>query len=433
MSSSIDQYNRALQAVQKRLHGKKLNYLDVLAIMDEIVNDPKFHPVLTTYFAASGYVKKFSREEIYYLTKAMVKVGSQINFKGEVIADKHSIGGLAGSRTTLIIVPLLASLGIKMLATPSRAITTPSGTADDMEILANVKLSIDRVKELIKTVGACIVWGGYLQMAPADDKLIQVEKPLFGESMDKALVSIMAKKVASGATHVVVEIPIGKDMKLHGRKDGDRLGRDFVWLANKFGIKLKPVVIPTHQPAGAGVGPILETREALRVLQAKPNQDMRLRNRALLLADNLLALTMRQPEIKKRMNDLMAGKFKSLTQLLQHQLDSGLAWAKMQEIIKAQGGRPDIDSEDLKPRAAKLKIKADKAGVITRVMMKNISKISRILGAPKDVSAGVELNKSLGEEVKQADDLVVFYSSDKMKLKEAEATLKFLPIYKINN
>ncbi|NOY14953.1 MAG: hypothetical protein GXP43_01935 [bacterium] len=352
-----------------------------------------------------------------------------INFDG-VVADKHSIGGVAGTRVTLILVPLLASLGIKMLATPSRAITTPSGTADDMEILAKVSFSIEKVKKLIERVGACIVWGGSLNMAPADDKLIQVEKVLFDETLDKILVSIMAKKAASGATHVVIEIPIGPDMKIHNRKLAEKLGRDFVWLGKKFGLKVKPVILPTYQPAGA-VGPYLETQEALRVLQQKANRNVDLENRSLLLAYHVLDLVIKEKEVQQGLDAKMPGwQDMGKVLILEKALKEGWAWQKMSQIIKNQGGQP-IDSEKLTPTSRSYLIKAKTKGVVSRVYMKHINRLSRLLGAPDDKQAGMILYKKLGESVKKGDNLYKFWAFDKMKLNQAVNSLSILPIYKI--
>ena len=193
----------AIEALQKKLVGKKLSYKEIYAIMDEIANQ-RFGDILTTYFAASGFSKGFSDEEIFYLTKAMIETGDTLKFRG-IVADKHSIGGVPGTRTTLIVVPIVAAAGFTIPKSSSRAITTPGGTADDMEILAPVTFSKKEIYQIVKKTNACIVWGGSVDIAPADDELIKVEEPLLFESYDKFLVSIMAKKIAFGATHLVIE------------------------------------------------------------------------------------------------------------------------------------------------------------------------------------------------------------------------------------
>src|SRR6266480_4520130 len=187
----MDQKELAIETIRKKLVGKTLTYQEIYAVMDEIVHN-RMGDILTTYFAASGYAKGFTDEELYYLTKAMVQTGEQLHFPG-IVADKHSIGGVPGTRTTLIVIPIVAAAGFLIPKSSSRAITTPGGTADDMEVLAPVTFTKQQIYRIVEKVNACIVWGGSVDIAPADDELIKVEEPLMFESFDKILVSIMAK------------------------------------------------------------------------------------------------------------------------------------------------------------------------------------------------------------------------------------------------
>lgn len=217
----MTQETLALQAIRKKLIGKRLNYDEIFAVMDAISRE-KLSPILTTYFAASGYSKGFTNEEVYYLTKAMIETGDRLHFKG-IVADKHSIGGVPGTRTTLLVIPIVASAGFLIPKSSSRAITTPGGTGDDMEVLAPVTFTKQQIYKIVEKTNACIVWGGSVDIAPADDDLIKVEEPLMFESFDKILVSIMAKKVAFGSNHIVIDLPYGKHVKLPKKVDGEIL------------------------------------------------------------------------------------------------------------------------------------------------------------------------------------------------------------------
>ena len=191
--SSEEETLTAINAIRKKLIGKTLTYKEIYSVMDQIAKK-RLGDILTTYFAASGYSKGFTNQELYYLTKAMVETGERLHFKG-IVADKHSIGGVPGTRTTLIVVPIVAAAGFTIPKSSSRAITTPDGTADDMEVLAPVKLSKEKIFDVVKKTNGCIVWGGSFNIAPADDVIIKVEEVLLFESYDKILISIMAKKV----------------------------------------------------------------------------------------------------------------------------------------------------------------------------------------------------------------------------------------------
>jgi AMP phosphorylase len=219
----MDEKHIAINAVRKKLLGKKLTYDEIYAIMDEISKN-KFGDILTTYFAASGYSKGFSDTELYYLTKAMVETGEKLEFEG-IVADKHSIGGVPATRTTPIVVAIVAAAGFKIPKSSSRAITSPDGTADDMEVLAPVNLSKQKIYAAVKKTNACIVWGGSFHLAPADDVIINVEKPLSFESYDKIIVSIMAKKIAFGSNHIVIDLPYGSHVKVHNLEDAKALSK----------------------------------------------------------------------------------------------------------------------------------------------------------------------------------------------------------------
>lgn len=419
----------ALEAIRKKLLGKELNYKEIYSVMDQIAND-KLGDVLTTYFAASGYSKGFSDEEIYLLTKAMVETGETLHFKG-IVADKHSIGGTPGTRTTMILVPIIMAAGFTIPKSSSRAITTPGGTADAMEVLAKVTFSKDQIKEIVEKINGCIVWGGSFNIAPADDAIIKVEKPLLFESYDKILVSVMAKKIAFGSTHVVIDIPVGLTMKVKHLKDGQLLGEKFEKLAKRFNIKIKVFVHKVEEPAGRGVGPLLEAREVLRVLQQKKNRPFDLEERALDLAGGLLEICLADSSQEKK-EELKKYDWRP-RELACYLLKTGKAWEKMSEIIKAQKGNNALDSEDLKPGSHSLEIKAPHRGFVKAIDNKNLTVICRILGAPSEKKSGIYLNTKVGEVFQKDDPLFTMYSTSKENLKEAKDTLENIKIYTLSS
>jgi AMP phosphorylase len=425
--SDIKQSQLALEAIRKKLVGKTLNYREIYSVMDQISHD-KLGDVLTTYFAASGYSKGFTNEELYFLTKAMVETGEKLRFSG-IVADKHSIGGTPGTRTTLVLVPIVAAAGFIIPKSSSRAITTPGGTADDMEVIAKVEFSRHEIMDIVKKVGGCIVWGGSFNIAPADDLLIQVEKPLLFESYDKILVSILAKKIAFGSTHVVIDMPVGDKMKVKHRADAEELAKKFETIGRKFNMKIKCLIHPTHEPAGRGVGPTLEVREALRVLQRKPFRPVDLEERSLDLAGTLLDMCLE--DSVKTQQEYVKDNFKDGHGWAQELLYNGDAWRKMQEIIAAQKGNSRLDSEDLKPGKYSGIIKAERYGKIIQIDSKAITVICRILGAPTDKRAGIYFEKKIGERVAKGEPVVIMYSDSQNTLHEAKETLKHVEIFKV--
>lgn len=418
----------ALEAIRKKLLGKTLNYKEIYAVMDQISKD-KLGDILTTYFAASGYSKGFTNEELYFLTKAMVDTGEKLHFSG-IVADKHSIGGTPGTRTTMIVVPIIAAAGFKIPKSSSRAITTPGGTADTMEVLAKVDFPKNKIVQIVEKTNGCIVWGGSFNIAPADDIIIKVEEPLLFESYDKILISVMAKKIAFGATHVIIDIPYGKTMKVKRLKDAQILEDKFKIIASKFNIKIKVFVHRVDEPAGNGIGPTLEAREVLRVLLQKPNRAFDLEERSVDLAGELLELCIEDAPSKKEILRKYNWRPRDWACYL---LRTGAAWKKMQEIIKSQGGNYQIDSEQLKPGNYSYEVKAPHKGFVKEINNKNITIICRILGAPTDKKAGLFLDKKTGELFTKNENLYTMYSSSKTALAEAVATIKNLSIFYLSD
>ncbi|MDO8451763.1 MAG: thymidine phosphorylase [bacterium] len=415
-----DMSQLALSAIKKKLVGKSLTYNEIFAVMDEIANK-RLGPILTTYFAAAGFKEGFNDDELYYLASAMVNTGPRLHFKG-IVADKHSTGGVAGTRTTMIVVPIIAAAGYQIPKNSSRAITSPAGTADTMEVVAPVTFSPRQIERIVGKVGGCIVWGGHVGLAPADDVIIQVEQPLAFESYDKIIVSIMAKKVASGATHLVLDIPVGPTMKIQHFRDADVIAKKFSFLAKKFHIKVAIDSSEIRENAGRGIGPVLEARDVFQVLEQSSKRPLALEAKALRLSGKLLTLCFSDTPGKQDQNGEEVAK---------ELLTSGRALSKMREIIKAQGGKPDVGSSDLHPAKNSARIASGKIGRINKMDNKQITVISRILGCPTDKKAGIYLDRKLEERVDKDDILCTLYSSDKWRLKEAVETLKNIPIYSV--
>jgi len=427
MLSSQTDRQTALNAIRKKLIGKILSYKEIYSIMDQIANQ-RLGDVLTTYFAASGYSQGFTNQELYFLTKAMVETGEKLHFKG-IVADKHSIGGVPGTRTTLIVVPIVAAAGFLIPKSSSRAITTPSGTADDMETLAKVDFAKKEIYRIVKKTNGCIVWGGSFNLAPADDIMINVEKPLLFESFDKIIVSIMAKKIAFGSNHVVIDIPYGKFVKIHSFKDAQILKKKFEYLARAFSIEIRVLIHRTDEPAGCGIGPILETREAIKVLQQKTNRPVDLEVRSINLAGNLLEICLK--DSSRKLKEYVGKNFGNCFGWATGILQDGTAFKKMQEIVYEQGGNPEIDSSKLLPGKFAYEVKAEKRFIIQNVDSKNITLVAKSLGAPIQKGAGIYLHKKLGEEIEKGEVFCTLYSEKAYNLKQGKETIMQFPIFNL--
>lgn len=414
----------AREAVRRKLVGKTLSYKEIYAIMDEIANQ-RFGDILTTYFAASGYSKGFTNEELYFMTKAMIETGEKLHFPG-IVADKHSVGGVPGTRTTLLVTPIVSAAGFRIPKSSSRAITTPGGTADDMEVLAPVAFSKKQIYRIVEKINACIVWGGSVDIAPADDELIKVEQPLLFESYDKILISIMAKKIAFGSNHIVIDLPYGEHVKIHRLSDAEKLQQKFLYLAKKFSVKLCVHIHHINQPAGRGIGPLLEVRDALEVLEQREDRPRDLEKQALSLAGLLLDLCLKDTSLKRKTQ--IRKDYGSGLDLAKHILTSGKALQKMKTIIKTQGGNEAVTSTDLKPGKYSYTVLAKRSGKVKKINSKNATVIAKILGAPAQKKSGLYLHTKIGETATQEKPIYTIYSESSYNLKEAKETLANFPI-----
>ncbi|KKQ38652.1 MAG: hypothetical protein US54_C0006G0005 [Candidatus Roizmanbacteria bacterium GW2011_GWA2_37_7] len=416
--NQTQQHSIAIEAIKKKLIGHELHYREIYAVMDQIASE-RLGDVLTTYFAAAGFHEGFSPEELYYLTKAMVETGQQLKFPG-IVADKHSIGGIAGTRTTMIVVPIIVAAGFTIPKTSSRAITSPAGTADVMEVLAQVNFTTEQVKKIVHDVGGCIIWGGHLGIAPADDVIIRVEEPLSFESFDKIIVSIMAKKVATSTNHLVIDMPIGRTMKIKHEIDAEIVKKKFEHIAGKFGIHIHVDINKTLEPAGYGVGPALEAIDVMKVLEQDQSRPLDLENRSIRLAGMLLNLCYKTTKEK------ITGK-EEASKLL----TNGKALEAFKNIIKAQYGNPHITWKSIGTARHTKKVFSDKSGTIRGINNYNLNAVAKILGSPDDKKAGIELHVKQKDYMTTKRPLMTFHSSNELRLSEAIETVVSFPIYTI--
>ena len=392
--------SEAIEAIKKKLAGHELNYEDLYVIMKDIASG-HLSNIFKTLFIASGYNPGFNDDEIKYMTKALALTGEVLKFTG-LTADKHSIGGVAGKGITPIVVPIIAANGIIVPNTSTRAVTSASATTDMLEVIMPMSFKKEQLEEMIEKSGAFMVWGGGLDLAPADDEIIKIQKAIGIESIDKFVASILAKKIAQGVKTVIFDVPTGKGAKITD-EEFEEVKNKFETLGKEFDIN---VVIYKRQVKGIdgnAVGPVLECKEFLMIYEQNENRSLQLENEALKMAGVLLE------------NVEKAEKGKGFD-LAKETLLSGKAYKKFQEIVKNQGGDENIKSQDLKIGDKVYEYKAPKNGLITRMNNKRIFEIARALGNPRIKEAGLYFHVQVGQKVKEGDLLVTLYANSDSRL-----------------
>ena len=248
--------------IREKLSGKALKDREIRTIVEDTVHR-KLSDIEMTAFVTALYNHGATTKEVAALSKAMALTGKSLELGKKNIYDKHSIGGVPGDDTSMILVPIIASAGLTIPKTSSRAITSPAGTADRFECLAPVELDLEEIKKVVNKTNGCLVWGGAVDLAPADDLFIKIEYPL---SIDPLLLSsVMSKKKAVGANYLVIDIPTGEGTKIKTTKEAENLALNFIDLGKMLGIETVGASTYGEQPIGYAIGPALEARAGCRV------------------------------------------------------------------------------------------------------------------------------------------------------------------------
>jgi thymidine phosphorylase len=381
----------SLSYVRAKAFGNRLAGAAFRAIISDIAARSYADVHLASFITACAG-GNLDRDEMVDLTRAMIEVGDRLSWSRAPIVDKHSIGGLPGNRTSPIVVAIAAACGLTMPKTSSRAITSPAGTADTMETITTVDLDLPAIRRVVEREGGCLVWGGAVRLSPADDILIRVERVLELDGEGQLVASVLSKKAAAGATHLVLDLPVGPTAKLRSPGDAERLAGHLLAVAAGLGIEARTLVSDGRQPVGRGIGPALEARDVLAVLRNERHASPALRARAIQVAAAVLELGGVVVE--------GAGAVRA-----EATLQSGAAWRKFQAICEAQGGIREP------PRAAYTHVvTARRQGRVTSIDNRRIARLAKLAGAPDDKAAGVEMHVSLDDEVRAGEPLFTLHA-----------------------
>lgn len=391
---------KSVDLIKKKLGNKRLSRKEIEQITLDIVND-RLSEAEIALFVAAMYKVGMSTKETIYLINAIIKTGNRLSLKNKFVVDKHSIGGVAGNRTTPIVVSICAAAGLTFPKTSSKAITSAAGTADVMETIARVDFTIKELKKILKKANAFIIWGGGMGVVPADSKIIKVENALNIDPKSQLIASVMSKKFAVGSKYILIDIPYGKTAKIQTRKRAEMLRREFNTLGKYFKKKLKSVITDGSQPIGNGIGPALELMDIIKILDPKKKGPTDLEKKSAFLAGELLEMA----------GNAKPGKGIEMAEKI---LYSGKAFRKFKEIVKAQHGNLN------RIKYAKLKkdIFSDKKGKIVEIDNRKINILARIAGSPVDKSAGIYLHHHVGDVVTKGEKIITVYSEIKPRINE---------------
>lgn len=363
------------------------------------------------------YLNGMTERETVTLTKEMAQSGDMLNLSEieGITVDKHSTGGV-GDKTTLIVAPIVASLGLKTAKMSGRGLGHTGGTIDKLEAIDGfcTSLSPEKFIENVKKHGICVV-GQTGDLAPADKKIYGLrDSTATVGSMPLIASSIMSKKLAAGASCIVLDVKTGSGAFMKTPEAAEELSRKMVDIGTKAGRRVAAVISDMDTPLGRNIGNSLEVIEAVEVLKGKGSAD--LKEVCLVLAGNIVALAegITADEGYKKASD---------------ELESGRAYQKFKEFISSQGGSlAQIENPGLFPKAKyKHDVLASKSGYIAKMNAEMIGSSSVILGAGRvkkddaiDYSAGIILHKKTCDKVEKGEALATLYTNNRNSINDAE-------------
>ncbi len=399
----------SVRSIRRKMDGEKLSKEEIESIVEDILHS-KLSKIEISAWLTALYIRGMDIDEIADFTRSMADTGDIIKFDRSTVFDFHSLGGVPGNKITPIVVSIVASAGIMIPKLSSRAISSACGTSDFVEVFCNVLMDAETLRDVSENVGGVFAWGGGMNLAPVDDMVIKIEHPLGINPRAQMLASIMSKKVAVGATHLLVDIPTGSGTKVPTIEDARSYARDLMDLGEKLGMHVECAITYADQPIGNAVGPALEARECISILEGAKHPA------------SVIEKACDCAGIILEMAGIPSSKAREI-------LDSGQAYEKFKEIVAAQGGDPEIKSTDILPGKYSEDVYAVKSGYIHGIRNKDIVAIAKAAGAPSDKGAGLLIYLKKGQRVEAGEKLFTIYADNEAKLRRAKETaMKYPPM-----
>ncbi|MEZ0393874.1 MAG: AMP phosphorylase [Desulfurococcaceae archaeon] len=406
------QLPKSYPALIKRIRGERLSQEEFVELISDVVKGSYGEAEIAAFLLSQLYLT-MNDDELTSLIKAMVETGEKVKFD-EVVYDEHSIGGVPGnSKVAMIVVPTVAAFGLLIPKTSSRAITSPAGTADTMEVLARVDLTAEEIKEVATKTRGTLAWGGKLNLAPADDIFVNVERRLSIDPWHQMVASILSKKLAMGVQRLVLDIPVGRKAKVEDVETAHQLAGLFIRQASRLGVVVRVALTFGGQPIGTSVGPALEAREALESLM-NGRGSRSLVDKAMLIAAMLIEMSGKVPP----------GGGEEVARKI---FEGGKSYEKFKQIVEAQGGNPNVKPEEIPLGKHSYTIRSHMEGAVTHIDNAAITMIARAAGAPGDKGAGVQLHAKVGYRVNKGDPLITIYSNSYPRLEDALSLIEKYP------
>ncbi|WP_100486684.1 pyrimidine-nucleoside phosphorylase [Sporolactobacillus pectinivorans] len=398
---------RMVDIIAKKRDGFELSPEEIRFFIDGYV-DGTIPDYQASALTMAIYFRDMTDREIAELTRSMVNSGETVDLSGirGIKVDKHSTGGV-GDTTTLVLAPLVASVGVPVAKMTGRGLGFTGGTIDKLESIKgfHAELTPERFIELVNRDRIAVI-GQSGELVPADKKLYAL-RDVSGsvESIPLIASSIMSKKIAAGADAIVLEVTTGAGAFMKDEKDAVRLAETMVHIGQRVGRKTAAVITDMSQPLGRAVGNALEVKEAIDTLKGQGPADLK---ELVLALGSLMVQSAGKADSKEEAE-----------KLLENSLSQGKALKKFRQFIANQGGNPDVaDHPEQLPQARfQIELLAKTSGFVTEMAADQIGLVAMQLGAGRatkedsiDFAAGIMLHKKVGDPVTAGESLLTIHS-----------------------
>ena len=401
----------SIRSIRAKINGASLDYDEIDSIVQDIMKGNLSEKEIIAFVSAFN-TSNSDLTEVAYLTRAMASTGRNVDLGVKPVFDFHSLGGVPGNKITPIVVSIVASEGLVIPKLSSRAVSSACGTSDYVDVFCDVEMDSDKLVSTINKVGGVFACGNE-DYAPVGSLIIKAERPMGIDPRPTMMASIMSKKVVIGTTHLLVDVPMGEGSKIEDRAMAEEFARNLRDLGTILGIHVECAVTRADQPIGRMIGPVLEAKECIGILENGTIEGP--------VADKACGLA----GIILEMAGEKDGKAKA-----QKILSSGKAHRKFMEIVKEQNGDPNLRSEDLIPGAFVKDVHAKRDGYVQYADSRAMVAIAKGAGAPDDIGAGIEMLHRKGDYVKTGDTLFRIYADNEGKLARAvESARSRRPMY----
>ena len=415
-----------LEIIEKKRDKKELTKGEITYFIEGYTHD-KIPDYQASALIMAMYLNGMTKQETTDMTIAMANSGEQLDLSklNEIIVDKHSTGGV-GDKVSLILLPLVASLGIPVAKMSGRGLGFTGGTVDKLESIPGYKTGIDihNFVENVEKVGISMI-SQTLNLAPADKKIYSLrDSSSCVESIPLIASSIMSKKIASGAQKIVLDVTCGSGAFMKTKERAEELANEMIEIGKLANRETVCIITNMDEPLGYAVGNSLEVIEAIQFLKGDMAEDVK---------EVVLELGAYMVKLAKKGEDIEENKAKLL-----ENIENGKGYEKFIKLVENQGGDFSyIKDTNLFPKANYIeKVYCQKDGYIQSMNAKEIGKIVCNLGAGRirkedsiDNAVGIVLNKKVSDKVEKEDVLVTIYANSKEKLEEAKR--KLLEVIKI--